>query len=192
MVRARKTDMDYSGWGRVFDEIKAKEGLPSDSKLADSLGVSRTFICAVRKNRKGVSNEMGQRLYQRLGRRIVEEDLVLFMSPRMQKTVVWNARVKAQVLRRANGICELCSRPAPFLTPNGNPYLELHHILPPRGAKTEISNLVALCPNCHRKAEICPSIEDMKLMAARAGRKVDENFLRALDDLVDGATGRNV
>lgn len=36
--------------------------------------------------------------------------------------------VKAYVLQRAEGICELTGKPAPFLTKDGQPYLEFHHI----------------------------------------------------------------
>lgn len=35
--------------------------------------------------------------------------------------------VKQYVLARANGICELTGQPAPFKTPSGQPYLEVHH-----------------------------------------------------------------
>jgi hypothetical protein len=180
------------GWGKIFDEIKAKENLASDSKLAQSLRVSRTFICAVRKNRKGVSNEMGEELYKRLGRRVIEEDLDLFMSSRNQKIARRvDPRVKEQLLRRANGICELCKDPAPFQTPDGRPYLELHHIVPKvLGGKSSANNIVALCPNCHRKVEICPSTEDIKLMAARAGQKLDGDYLRVIDNLVSASSIR--
>lgn len=35
--------------------------------------------------------------------------------------------VKAYVLARADGICELTGKPAPFLRKSGEPYLEVHH-----------------------------------------------------------------
>jgi 5-methylcytosine-specific restriction protein A len=56
------------------------------------------------------------------------------------------------VKRRANGYCQLCVRPAPFKTANGEPYLESHHIIwLPEGGQDSIDNIVAPCPNCHRK-----------------------------------------
>jgi 5-methylcytosine-specific restriction protein A len=60
--------------------------------------------------------------------------------------------VKAWVLREANGNCEYCLRPAPFLAADGTPFLEVHHVrqLADQGSDT-ISNAVALCPNCHRE-----------------------------------------
>ena len=56
-------------------------------------------------------------------------------------------------LRRADGTCELCEKPAPFHIPEGRPFLEVHHVKPlaEEGPDT-IDNTVALCPNCHREA----------------------------------------
>jgi 5-methylcytosine-specific restriction protein A len=54
--------------------------------------------------------------------------------------------------RRADGICQLCNLPAPFKNRNGDPYLEIHHIVPlAEGGQDIIENVAALCPNCHRK-----------------------------------------
>ena len=56
-------------------------------------------------------------------------------------------------LRRADGTCELCESPAPFNTPEGRAFLEVHHVKPlaEEGPDT-VDNTVALCPNCHREA----------------------------------------
>jgi len=55
-------------------------------------------------------------------------------------------------LKRANGICELCEQPAPFKKKNGDPYLEVHHVVQlANDGDDTIENAVALCPNCHRK-----------------------------------------
>lgn len=57
--------------------------------------------------------------------------------------------------RRANGVCQLCGQPAPFKTKNGEPYLEVHHIIwLSEGGVDTIDNTVALCPNCHRKVHV--------------------------------------
>ncbi len=61
-------------------------------------------------------------------------------------------RVKAWVLKNANGICEFCSNPAPFKTNSGLPYLEVHHVRRlADGGSDKIENTVALCPNCHKE-----------------------------------------
>lgn len=64
-----------------------------------------------------------------------------------------NADVVAEVLHRANGACERCKNPAPFLRKkDGSPYLEVHHVqqLANDGEDT-VDNAIALCPNCHRE-----------------------------------------
>ena len=58
-------------------------------------------------------------------------------------------------LRRADGTCELCEKPAPFHIPEpeGRPFLEVHHVTPlADGGPDTVENTVALCPNCHREA----------------------------------------
>ena len=63
----------------------------------------------------------------------------------------------------AEGRCELCEEPAPFLNSNGEGFLEVHHIqhLANDGDDT-IENTVALCPNCHRKMHILDKKKDIK------------------------------
>ncbi|GEA18927.1 hypothetical protein E306M_20640 [Moorella sp. E306M] len=66
-----------------------------------------------------------------------------------------NPYVAEYARRRANGRCQLCHQPAPFLNPDGEPFLEVHHIVwLSRGGEDTINNTVALCPNCHRKMHI--------------------------------------
>lgn len=61
--------------------------------------------------------------------------------------------VKIYVLRRANGVCEGCGNPAPFKKPNGQPFLESHHIRRLADLGPDHPRWVAaLCPNCHRRA----------------------------------------
>ncbi len=65
-----------------------------------------------------------------------------------------NQYVVAEILDRANGICEKCKKTAPFIKDNDNkPYLEVHHKIPlAEGGDDTIENAIALCPNCHRHA----------------------------------------
>ena len=59
--------------------------------------------------------------------------------------------VKAWVLENADGTCESCSANAPFLTHDGFPFLEVHHVLLlAEGGPDCVENAVAVCPNCHR------------------------------------------
>ena len=63
-----------------------------------------------------------------------------------------DASVKAWVLDIASGLCECCNQPAPFITVEGTPFLEVHHVcrLADGGSDT-VENAVAICPNCHRE-----------------------------------------
>lgn len=64
---------------------------------------------------------------------------------------VRDPEVKAWVLEKADGICEGCHLAAPFVDGEGNPFLEVHHVVPlaEEGPDT-VENAVAVCPNCHR------------------------------------------
>jgi 5-methylcytosine-specific restriction protein A len=71
--------------------------------------------------------------------------------------------------RKANGICQLCNSPAPFITIQGDPFLETHHIIPlGQNGKDSIENTVALCPNCHRKMDVLNLPEDKDQLTRRA------------------------
>jgi 5-methylcytosine-specific restriction protein A len=64
-----------------------------------------------------------------------------------------NPDIVAEALHRASGLCEDCKKTAPFKRmSDGSPYLEVHHILPlSKGGEDSLNNVLALCPNCHRK-----------------------------------------
>jgi 5-methylcytosine-specific restriction enzyme A len=70
-------------------------------------------------------------------------------------TIVYkrNPDVIAEVLLRANGVCEECGQKAPFIRKKDNtPYLEVHHKKQlSEGGDDSIDNAIALCPNCHRE-----------------------------------------
>jgi 5-methylcytosine-specific restriction protein A len=60
--------------------------------------------------------------------------------------------IRLYALRRAKGQCEGCGIAAPFLTPDGQPYLEVHHIRRlSDGGPDHPQWVVAICPNCHRR-----------------------------------------
>jgi 5-methylcytosine-specific restriction protein A len=60
--------------------------------------------------------------------------------------------VKRYVLARANGKCEACELPAPFMKKEGGPYLEPHHTQRLADDGPDHPKWVgAICPNCHRR-----------------------------------------
>lgn len=64
-----------------------------------------------------------------------------------------NPDVIAEVLIRANGVCEKCNKKAPFnRASDGTPYLEIHHVKRlADGGEDTVENAIAVCPNCHKK-----------------------------------------
>ncbi|WP_029592008.1 HNH endonuclease signature motif containing protein [Franconibacter pulveris] len=68
-----------------------------------------------------------------------------------QTTYYRDPKVKAWVLKKSEGKCECCGSFAPFKTPDGIPFLEVHHVVPlADGGADTTENCIAVCPNCHR------------------------------------------
>jgi 5-methylcytosine-specific restriction protein A len=92
------------------------------------------------------------------------------ISTSLQTTTTYdrNVWVVEYTKRLANGICQLCQQPAPFLNKKGEPYLETHHIvwLSRDGSDTP-ENMVALCPNCHKKMHVLDLPKDVALLTNR-------------------------
>lgn len=60
--------------------------------------------------------------------------------------------IKRYALARSKGICEGCQAPAPFDSKHG-PFLEVHHVHRLADGGPDLpQGVIALCPNCHRKA----------------------------------------
>ena len=74
-------------------------------------------------------------------------------SKREINVVGRDPEVQRWILQCADGHCELCGQQAPFVKPNGNHFLEIHHVRRLADGGPDIpQNAVALCPNCHREA----------------------------------------
>lgn len=80
-----------------------------------------------------------------------------------------NANVIEKAKERASGICQLCGNQAPFQDKQGQPYLEVHHVIwLSHGGADKLSNVVALCPNCHSKMHIVDDEQDIALLLEKA------------------------
>jgi 5-methylcytosine-specific restriction protein A len=74
------------------------------------------------------------------------------LQERTRLVALRSQAIKLYALRRAGGKCEGCDSPAPFQTRKG-PYLEVHHLLRlADGGPDHPEWVIALCPNCHRRA----------------------------------------
>jgi len=151
-------------WSKLLDELKQIESLSSDAKLAATLGVTRGYLCSVRKGRKSVSLNLAKVIFSRLGKTFDIATLEqLFVPKKVQSYTADLGSIRNKLISRANGRCELCGLKAPFRDADGTPYLEPYHLVPfSNGGSDTLENLVALCPNCNRKIEICPTLGDKK------------------------------
>ncbi|MFW9880254.1 MAG: HNH endonuclease [Candidatus Thorarchaeota archaeon] len=76
-------------------------------------------------------------------------------DPKERKSFVFNRSelIKIYANKRANGICEACEKPAPFISKTGKPYLETHHIRRlTDGGPDHPKYVIGLYPNCHCRA----------------------------------------
>lgn len=88
-------------------------------------------------------------------------------TPKERKSYIYqrSAAIKLYALRRADGVCEGCNQPAPFMTADGKPYLEVHHIRKiADGGPDHPEWVVAVCPNCHRKAHYSNNCKEFNEM----------------------------
>ena len=80
-----------------------------------------------------------------------------------------SSAVVAFTRERAKGICQLCGQPAPFEDLQGNPYLEIHHVIwLGRKGPDKVENAVALCPNCHSKMHVRDERADIDMLIKMA------------------------
>ena len=92
------------------------------------------------------------------------------------KQYIRNQSIARYTKLKANGICELCEKPAPFFDKDGEPYLESHHVRwLERGGADSINNTVALCPNCHKKMHIVEDKNDFDKLITIAKKRAKES-----------------
>ena len=73
---------------------------------------------------------------------------------------------------RAAGICQLCGNMLDYLGQDGLPYLEAHHIVPlAEEGPDDLSNMVALCPNCHTRMHVLKDLNDIERLKVEADKK---------------------
>lgn len=92
------------------------------------------------------------------------------------KQYIRNQSIARYTKLKANGICELCEKPAPFFDKDGEPYLESHHVIwLERGGADSIDNTVALCPNCHKKMHVVEDKSDFNKLFTIAKKRAKES-----------------
>lgn len=91
----------------------------------------------------------------------------------VSKHIDRNPHVKEYAKIRAAGVCQLCEKKAPFNTTNGEPFLEVHHVDYLRNNGDDSwDNVVALCPNCHRKIHSLENKDDYNKLKRLARQRL--------------------
>jgi 5-methylcytosine-specific restriction enzyme A len=131
---------DDSFFNQIMVDVPDIQGLP------EAKSVDEDFSEQVRTSAGSTSADRQRRLEASDG--VVERIAVITYA------YTRNPDVVAEVLLRANGVCERCNCPAPFRRKSDHqPYLEVHHTIPlAAGGLDVVANAEALCPNCHREA----------------------------------------
>ncbi|WP_249262133.1 HNH endonuclease [Leptospira interrogans] len=143
----------YEGIFKYADHRQEGDGkkyfiLKKDKTLAGAVSLETYQTALMEKVVSSLSDDLGRR--RRLKDRVTglpEKIQVLSFQYKRDPDVI------ADVLIRANGICENCKKPAPFLRKKDkSAYLEVHHIIQlSMGGEDTINNAIAVCPNCHRR-----------------------------------------
>lgn len=147
--------------------------IPETCTVPFPIPVNEIGVTIIKKNPKPLDDTYTDEEKEKHAQSLSLEELSVIAKsqstkkPKQVKTsVVQIARspyIAEYAKKRANGICQLCGKKAPFNRPDGEPYLESHHIeWLSKGGADSIGNTVALCPNCHKKMHVVNSDSDIR------------------------------
>lgn len=97
-------------------------------------------------------------------------------STTTRKRMQRSEAVREYALHVADGICQGCEEEAPFIGKDGEPFLEVHHLYRRGdGGADHPDNVVAICPNCHRRVHYGEDGEEFNqyLIEKRGGNEVN-------------------
>ena len=86
--------------------------------------------------------------------------------------------IKLYALKRSHDICAGCNQSAPFKLPGGQPFLEVHHIDKlSDGGVDHPEAVIAVCPNCHRRAHLSADANKFNEYLRKAIKKQEAESL---------------
>ncbi|MDC7288233.1 HNH endonuclease [Blautia schinkii] len=103
-------------------------------------------------------------------------------NPQKTESVVYyrSPYIKEMVKQIADGKCQMCGEDAPFYDMSQKPYLEEHHVQRlADGGKDSLNNVVAVCPNYHRKIHVLNDKSDT-IVLERIAEQNEQQFQRIL------------
>lgn len=150
-------------------------------------GVADTIRHMIHERRKHRGTEVDAQLVDEAGLEELRALALAKASPRAtahERRVVTRTRavaIKSYAVARANGQCEFCGDPAPFLKEDGKPYLESHHILRVADEGPDHpENVIGVCPNCHRRAHHAKDKEKIKTQMRNRVSRLERQRSRRL------------
>jgi HNH endonuclease len=103
--------------------------------------------------------------------------------PGKRRSAIVRARslaIRNYVLKLADGICQGCEQPGPFLTTDGVLYLEPHHTLGlAEGGPDHPEKVIAVCPNCHKRAHLSQDARQFNRSLIKKLRSLNKRSIRA-------------
>ncbi len=140
---------------RVRDDVQPTSKAPSDAnELAKWIAENERRAFQLPSDylaRRAAAASRQARVVESTGRQYVRDPYVAALAKQL-----------------AGGVCDLCEGRAPFVGKTGEPYLEAHHVeWLSRNGDDAIGNVVALCPNCHRKMHALELKVDVSALAKR-------------------------
>lgn len=160
----------------IFDHPKFKEcNDKSNHTHSSALRLYRRFLIYLdAKKRKPIAENEAYKQElddQEKARSLSNEELISRVNQKKnrlakEKKIITKGYERDQeiaeyAIRRAVGKCDLCGCDAPFKKKDGSPYLEAHHVVwLSRGGEDSKTNVVAVCPNCHRKIHVLNQKKD--------------------------------
>lgn len=186
----------YRGVVRLVDK-------PYKSKQPDDNGNMRDIwmfpVMPLSENAQHISHELTEQEISTLS----DKELARYAAvknvnkePKTAETVVYyrDPYLKQMVKRIAEGKCQFCGSDAPFVDKHGQPYLEAHHVIRlADGGKDAINNMVAICPNCHRKVHVLNDELDTIVLEGIAERNKEklERLLGVAEIIERGCKKKN-
>lgn len=169
----KKVVYTYRGVVKLVDE-------PYKDRQPDDYGNMRDVwmfpVMPIAESAQSVSHELTEEEIARLS----DKELARYTAvknvnrePKTTEAVVYyrDPYLKQMVKRIAEGKCQYCGESAPFVDKQGEPYLEAHHVIRlADGGKDTIDNVVAICPNCHRKVHVLDDEADTVILEGIASQ----------------------
>lgn len=168
---------------------------PYKSRQPDDIGNMRDVwmfpVMPVSELAQGISHELTEQEISKMS----DKELARYTAvknvkrePKTTESVVYyrDPYLKQMVKRIADGKCQFCGNNAPFNDKQGEPYLEAHHVVRlADGGRDAIDNVVAICPNCHRKMHVLNDEVDTIILegVAEQNKRQMDRILGVVDKL---------